>query len=137
MLSLPLLVDVYGLYFMRFGDVFESLQSSGRGNFLIAFVILRQKYQQCYKTHKMLVMLLHFSCYSQDLHSVQFLFEVPTDISVGRKLCSSVQRRQALVEIQQCEPGAGIRYLFWRQRVRVASASQSDGFWGKEHRVIA
>lgn len=56
----------------------------------------------------MLVMLLHFPCYSRGLHSVQFLFEEPTDISVGRKLCSNVQRRQALVEIQWCVSGAGI-----------------------------
>lgn len=99
-LSLPFLADC--LHFMRFWDVFVSLLSSGRGSLLTVFVSLRQKYQKYYRTHKILVVLLHFLYYSQGLYSVQFLFEEHMDTSIAKRLCSSVQRRQAVVEIQWC-----------------------------------
>jgi len=60
--------------------------------------------------------LLHFSYCIQGSYSVQFLFEGPMDISIARKPCSYVQRRQAAVELQQCQPGAG---TCW-QRVQLA-----------------
>lgn len=75
---------------------------------MIVFVSLSQKYQQYYRTHKILVMLLHFSYYSQVLYSVQFLFETPMDISIVRKLHGYVHRSRAVVALQWYQPGAGI-----------------------------
>lgn len=120
-------IGVCCLHLTRFWDVFESILSSGRGSLLIVFVSLRQKYQQYYRTHKILVVLLHFSYYSPGLYSVQILFEEPMDISIVRKLCSYVQRRQAVVELQQYQPGAGIWYLSWWQRAQCTKVM----VWGR------
>lgn len=43
--------------------VFDSFLSSDRGTSLVLFVSMRQKYQQYYRTHNILVMLLNFFCY--------------------------------------------------------------------------
>lgn len=49
--------------------VFDSFLSD-RGTSLVLFVSMRQKYQQYYRTHNILVMLLNFSCYIQPIYHV-------------------------------------------------------------------
>lgn len=78
-------------------------------------------------------MLLHFSYYSQGLYSVQLLFRDPMNMSIVRKLCSYVQRRQAVEELYWCQPGTHAWYLSWWQR----ADSQNDGFWENGHKATA